>query len=289
MKRVALPKALGWLAPILAVAACDDFPPKGWFVDRTRILGARVEAAGDPDRASLAAGERGTIGWLVATTAGTPAPRLGWSFATCARPAGNFAEPRCEEGALSSGRGTADAPVVAMPFEVPPTNADELLVIAAFCPDAPPELEPRAFDARCSNGVMPLLASTLVALRTPNKNPRIADDAVRVDGAVIPPAAPGTPCASLTPVRGLEHTFFFRFEEAQREPDETLTVSQFVNGGDLDRQYSVLEKGAAPSDADVRWNAPTASAAGVPVDVHFVLRDGRGGLAFARRTVCALP
>ena len=290
MKRRALPSVLSWLAPVFALAACDDFPPKGWFIDRTRVLGARVEAAGDPDRASVAPGERATLGWRVATAAGTPAPRLGWSFATCPRPSGNFADPRCEDGALSTGSGTSNpGPVVSMPFEVPPTGADELLVLAAFCPDVLPEVEPRTFGARCSNGVAPLLASTLVALRTPNKNPVLADDVVRVDGAVIPPSAPGAPCASLVPVRGVGHDLQFRFAETQREPEETLTLSHFVASGDLERQYSVLERGAPATDAVVRWDAPSAPVAGVPVELHFVLRDGRGGLAFARRSVCALP
>src|SRR5262245_3238031 len=84
-------------------AACDEPIQEGWLVDRTRVLGARVEAAVEPARASLVPGEIGRITWLVAAPTGTP--NLAWAFAACLPPEGNFADPACETPVLAAGSG----------------------------------------------------------------------------------------------------------------------------------------------------------------------------------------
>ena len=156
------------------VSACEDSISRGWLVDRTRVLGVSVSSATDPTQASLAPNERGRLTWLVAAPEGVPT--VGWTFAACEPPAGNFAEPHCESPVIASGSGTATGEIVAMDLDVPSAvtlgNAQELLVLAAFCDNGTPSLDARAFTATCASGNA-LLASTVARLASagPNTNP----------------------------------------------------------------------------------------------------------------------
>ena len=59
------------------VSACSDYEPKGWLLDRPRVLGAHTEAVAERSRASLLPGERATVTWLVVNP--DAPPRLSWS------------------------------------------------------------------------------------------------------------------------------------------------------------------------------------------------------------------
>jgi hypothetical protein len=292
------------LVALALVAACDDSFVKGWRVDRTRVLGARVEAAAEPARASIAPGEPMRVTWLVGAPDGTG--RLAWAYALCAPPGGHFPEPHCEGPALAAGSGASEGELAPMDMSAPPADAigdgQELLLLAAFCEAGPPALDARAFVATCAGGGAPLLASTTVRLaaKGPNRNPELAPDAVLFDGAPIAPSAarPG-PCApgadSPVAIAGSSHGFTFRFRPEDREPVpegglETLLASHLVTAGTLDRQYSALEPDDhAPKEVAIPWTAPPVAEVGDGgrlVEVFVVLRDGRGGTALSRRTVC---
>mgnify|MGYP000885809675 CR=1 FL=1 len=301
------------LAATSAFAACTSDDPRGWLVDRTRVIGARVEVVAEPRRASLAPGESARMLWLVANPDdGKPAPRLAWAFAACVPPAGTQASLRCDGATLAAqtGEGDSSAPIV-MPFVTPAReatgDAPELLVLAAFCRGGAPTLDARAFTATCANGDPALLASVFVRLAAagPNANPEIAEGSISFDGVVLanaPQGFPGAPCDATADTPRVaagsgDHTFTFRFTGDEREPTpsdraplETLLVSHLVTTGELERQWSYLDPGdAAPKDVFVKWTAPGADTtpdAGRLVEIHFVLRDGRGGASFARRTLC---
>src|SRR5262245_34478516 len=116
----------------LITAACSDPVGKGWLVERTRVLAARTSAVADSGRASIAAGERAKVTWLVVGPRG--APRVSWSFAACARPEGNYPAPRCDGTVVASGRGLADGSgEVSMDLDVPVGLDRDVLVIASFC------------------------------------------------------------------------------------------------------------------------------------------------------------
>jgi hypothetical protein len=287
-------------------AACDDTFVKGWLVDRTRVLGARVEVVSEPARASIAPGEPAKVTWIVGAPNGTG--RLEWAFAGCAPPVGLLPEPHCEGPTLVSGSGTSDGELVPMDVVAPPAealgDARALLLLAAFCEHGAPSLDARKFEATCDGGAPALLASATMRLSSsgPNRNPEIVSEGVLFDGAAMPAstARVGPSCiggGSPTVVAGSAHGFTFRFRNEDREPaaesggaPETLIASHVATAGELDRQYSALEPGdAAPKEVAIPWTAPSKEE--VPsgsrlVEVFFVLRDGRGGLAFARRTVC---
>lgn len=280
-------------------SACDDSFSRGWLVDRTRVLGARVEATAEPSRSSIAPGEHVRLTWLVGAPSGPPA--LGWAFATCASPPGFVPVPRCAGGALTTGAGGGDDELVVMELDAPSQeklgDASEILVLAAFCEHGEPALDPMRFEASCSAGGEAILAS--LNLRTtsagPNRNPEIADDAVTFDGVAMAPRAAGMTCSSAeAPVAaaGTEHAFGFVFRGDEREPpaNEALVLSHVATSGELDRQYSSLDVGeATPKVVTIPWTSPPrdqVSDEGRLVEIFFVLRDGRGGTAFARRAVC---
>lgn len=304
--------ALAIAGLIATGAGCDESISRGWLVDRPRLLAARVEATADPNRASIAPSEPARITWLF--SAPTAVPRVSWAFASCLPPDGNFALPRCNGPAIASGSGVSDGSErIPMDYAAPNAaaigDAKELLVLAAFCESGTPQLDPRSFTATCESGNA-LLASATVRLAAagPNANPSIADDAVLLDDTVIAPsttpAGPsGSPCqgAPSAPVvaPGAERTFKFRFRGDEREPITTSTggasvesiiLSHAVTAGELDRQYSSFDpEDAAPKVVEIPWTAPgdgEVAAEGRLVEIHFVLRDGRGGAAFTRRTVC---
>ena len=294
------------LLALVLGSACDDAFVKGWLVDRPRVLGARIEATAEPARASIAAGEAARVIWLVGAPNGTG--RLDWAYALCAPPRGVLPEPRCEGPTLASGSGASEGEIVAMDVVAPPREAlgeaTELLALAAFCEGGAPLLDARTFEATCPSGAKPLLASATIRLDSggANRNPEIAPDAVLLDGAVMPvsTARVSASCEggdSPSVPAGSPHGLTFRFRAEDREPlpassagAETLIASHVVTAGELERQYSALEPAeAAPKEVAIPWTAPAAEevpAGGSLVELYFVLRDGRGGLAFARRTVC---
>lgn len=306
-----MPLALLALASTIASAAgCDDNINKGWLIDKTRVLGAQVSAESEPTRASLSAGERATVTWLVASP-GAP-PKLAWAYALCAPPEGNYASPRCEGPALGSGSGEGDAELVPMDLVVPPaeaiTNVPVLMMLTAFCPNGgTTTLDPQAFTATCSAGGGAILASTLIdvtALET-NHNPVIADDAVSITGgAKLLPASSGvagSPCTPSNELIGVpadtKPDVIYQFRAQDREdfpasPDkvEALQLSAFTTSGEFDRQYAALDPTEGlPKDATIEWDIGGAPAEGRLVRFYFVLRDNRGGMGFAMREACVRP
>lgn len=289
---------LGLLA---LLGACDETDSKGWLVDRARLLGALAEATTEPTRAALVVGEQASVTWLVASP--TPLGAISYAWAACAPPAGSQPTPRCEGTVLASGTGTASAfGLVGAPLTVPGVAGDEVYLLGAFCPNgsAPPILDAAAFQATCAEGTA-LLGTTTLRLGGGNHNPPIGEGDVLLDGVAIPPATigpvdatcAGEPGAPIVLADGREHQLGFQFRDEQRETDaagkrEALVVTHVISTGELDRQYSALDPDAAPGVVTVTWTAPTGGVpeAGRIIETFFVLRDGRGGTTFARRTLC---
>ena len=289
-------------AAMANVGACDDSIHKGWLVDRPRVLGARVSATAEPARASLAPSERASITWLVAVPEG--APKRAWAFAACVPPAGNFAEPKCEAPVIASGSGTATGESIAMDLVVPPAaalgDATELLVLAAFCDDGAPALDARAFTARCASGE-PLLSSLVVRLASAGPNANPAPPSMRIGDANFPAddrAVAGGPCdgapdAPKVEAGGPAVDFVYVFSGAEREPNESVTMSTIVTGGELDRQYWTFDREeSAPKELRIPWTPPArdrVGGAGQIVRFYALLRDGRGGASFSRFAICVRP
>jgi hypothetical protein len=66
---------------------------------------------------------------------------------------------------------------------------------------------------------------------------------------------------------------------------EEIQISHFADAGEMDRQFSFVERGEPP--ATVTWKAPNGvGQGGRLVRFYVVLRDGRAGLAWAVRALC---
>ena len=289
-------------ALLSSLVACDDTDNKGWLVDRTRVLGARIEAKAEPGRAAITPGEAMHVTWLVGAPNGTG--HLNWAYALCPPVGGNFPEPKCTGPIFSAARGASDGELVGMDIDAPNgiDDLEELQLLAAFCDGGEATLDAARFDATCAGGAPPRLASASVRLARsgPNHNPEIAGDAVLWDGAPLTSAAvpPGASCVAdaTSPIvtAGSKHKIVVRLSGNEREviPSqglERLLVSHVVTSGELERQYSMLEPNdPTPKDLSVEWTAPGRESVGDGrlTEIYVVVRDGRGGEAFARRTVC---
>ncbi|MBX3193437.1 MAG: hypothetical protein KF819_41025 [Labilithrix sp.] len=293
------------------VFGCEETDTKGWLVDRTRVLGVRFEAKADPARTAIAPGEAMRATWLVGAPNGTG--RLTWAYAVCAPVQGNYPEPRCEGPVLASASGASEGELVAMELEAPRAEAvagvEELQMLVAFCDAGDAALDASRFAGTCAGSDVPArLASATIRLEAagPNKNPEIAPDSVLLDGQPMTPSTlrPGPSCAgeAAAPVvvPGSKHAFTIRFRGDEREPVpgsregvESILASHVVTTGELGRQYSMLDPSdPVPKEARVEWTAPPREQVpegGRLTEVYLVLRDGRGGAAFARRTVCVRP
>src|ERR1700709_2072753 len=93
------------LASLFLVGCGPTFDPAS-LINTTRVLGARVEVEGAPDRASPVPGETANVTWLVTSPDGAPSPR--WPFRACTTPG-------CESGVLAQFEGTDSPPVLALP------------------------------------------------------------------------------------------------------------------------------------------------------------------------------
>lgn len=232
----------------LAVVACDDSFIKGWEVDRTRVLGARIEGT--------------QVSWLVARSS-----RTDWAFAVCTDT--HLNAPRCDSPVTAAGRGASDDELVVM--DVGPL-APSSLVLAAFCANGAATLSPGDFTGTCADGAPPLLASVKTPAE-PNANP--APAALFLDGQPIAPETCVAPSS--------KHAFGFVMRPEDREPGESLLASTTVTAGELERQYTSLgPEEPAPKEGVVAWTAPALGDA----SVYLVLRDSRGGTSFTRARVC---
>jgi hypothetical protein len=125
-----------------------------------------------------------------------------------------------------------------------------------------------------------------------------------LDGdALDEPAALETACqgSGLPEVAaGSAHRIRLEFPESTRDrverdnpaaPDrESLLISHFASGGDLERAFSPVQPETPEIAADIAWTAPAVSdAEGELVRFWFVVRDLRGGSDFAERALCVVP
>jgi len=332
VRRTAAKVAVAWVVATAAVAAaaaagCDDTLPKSYLIEKTRVLGASVEVGGDPAVAEPRPGETAHVTWLVAEP-GDPAP-LGWAFAACAPRPTREGVPECAGGALTPAFGSTRPPVldVSVPAADALEGARSLLVLGAICANGTPTFDVASMSATCrATGVDPeqILVSLTIPIaldgETPNRTPTLDDDVIALgdtpwpapaDLAALPlegcaegPADPAVPrVAASAGTQKVRVTLSADDREAititRGDPPvstatlETLQLSHFATGGNLDRQFSVIEASdtSDPLEVEVDWDPPAAadvSPRGTLIRFHFVLRDLRGATTWTPRTLCAM-
>ena len=303
------PKAGGatWaLALGLVAAACAPEMDPASRIERTRVIGARVEVAGDPGRASPRPGQAATVTWLV--TAPAEMPPLGWAFLVCpARSASLY----CDGDPLAVFQGTQGPPMIEL--QVPEATAlgeaTELRLFGRICISSQPTFDGPSGRPTCTDagdGTTAALSIPLAQGGEGNHNPSLAQTSISLDGQPWPSSESET-CDDLPKIAAdtLEHRIAFGTTAADRERytgltgdpatpverREWLQISQFTTAGELERQFSTVEA-EAPDDqgqVEVKWDAPKAdevSETGLLAHFTFVARDPRGGSDWLTRALC---
>jgi hypothetical protein len=301
------------LAGALACFACGDPLAFAQDIESTRVLGARLELADDPTRAWPRPGEAATLRWLVADP--RPAPPLGWTLSACVGTPTARGVPTCRDPAFTSqsSAGLAEAPPV-LAFTMPDAGelggTDRVLVTGAICADAEPVVSTPLERTSC-DGDLSLVAFDVGIERNgaANRQPTLSDELITLDGVewLEPDAAllasegcsngaadPGLPTVSSG---SNDHRITISLSPDDREgvpglggPSfETLQLSHFSSAGRLTRPISIVEADAPVAELAVGWKAPGSAAAARVVRFYFVVRDLRGGVDWALRTLCLVP
>jgi hypothetical protein len=302
---------LGFAGALLGAGCGPAFDPAS-LIKTTRVLGARVEVDGAPDRASPKPGESASVTWLITSPQGEPPLR--WAFATCAPGnVGGQTDLGCESAPLALFEGTDPVPRIslAVPSLAALAGSNSLIVYGEICSGAGsmPTFDPQNGIPGCTQG-----GGTTVSVVVPlqmgddaNHNPA-ADRAFTFDGQAWPALATGSdPCVSgpRTPAGTKDHIIGNTTLQSDRESytmmegsppvaipqRESLQISQFTTAGKLKSQFSFVEgtDANAATTVDATWEAPPATeipAAGLAVTFTFVTRDNRGGTDWTTRAAC---
>ncbi len=271
----------------LLLCACGEPLAPPWLIDGPRVLGARIETAGDPGRSSPHPGEEVTVRWIVVSPDGTPPMR--WRLEACVPDDQGGCATRL---AASDGDGPP-----ALAFTAP-EGTGRVQVNGVLCAAGRPGA------AGCDDG-----AGTVVTLPVPmaageeNRSPSLAAAVFTVAGqdwpatddcAALPAVAAAGQKRALHLSLAGQREVYLSTANPQGEPRpvrETLQLSHFTTAGKLPRQLSFVESADErdPAELEVEWTPPPAAdvpAEGLVVHFHFVVRDLRGGLDWQTRTLC---
>jgi len=300
------------LTAMLAAGCGDSFTPVS-YVERARVLGARVSAASDPTRAWIKPGEDATVTWLMAARR-DPTP-MAWAFALCPGTS-------CSDAplAMMSGQGTVPAATFTMPDGSALGSARTVSLLGAICADGTLGFDARSALPTCTgDGASDTNVSFTITAQLgdgTNHHPVLADDLLQLDGAdwttgPMPPVdsacdpTTGLPLVGATPdgQKAVKHAIRLVSDGNDREiylggdppaPTlEELQLSQFTTAGTLDHHFSEIPATDSRPDADVTvdWEPPAAKdvgAQGLVVQLHFVARDMRGGIDWIHRALCVI-
>jgi len=314
---ISIALVLGAVAAMLLAAGCSNDLPVASSLERTRVLGARVEVAADPGRAEVAPGETASVTWIVA---GPSAPAtLDWAFALCTTGGADCADT---PQVIGAGSGTP----VTVGFTTPDAAALGTnllpLMLGVVCADGTVGVDPNSPLPTCTG---PGASGTPVRFTvpvtpdgaTPNRHPVFGNDVIELGGVAWDPAtataAPGDACdatsglpavtATAAGSAAVKQEIRIASDGDDREtftPDgatvaqlEELQISNFTTAGKFESSYAAIFATDTRPDADVivKWEPPSVSAVlggGEVVVFHFVVRDLRGGLDFTSRALCVV-
>jgi hypothetical protein len=284
---------------LFGASGCDAPITPLELVDKTRVLGAKVEVADDPTRAAPLPGEAVTVRWLVA--APDPNAAFAYRFSACVARDAATELPSCAGDALADAESlepTSEAPSIAFAAPADASGDERLAVLGAVCPAGHALVE--GAELGCSEGARPAAASVDFAMddgNHPNSNPTLTD--VALDQGSLPDTGGATDCAELPTFKAGKHRLAVELGPDARDPiepvnpgdptRESLLLSYFVTWGELDHAFTAIDSGSNATGGSVLWTAPPHGTGPTFVRLFFVVRDGRGGSDFTERRVCVVP
>lgn len=299
--RVTVLRTLCALMLALVAGACDDLDlPKSWALTYPRVLGVRSEVVGDETRASPEPGEALRVRTLIAGREAIE--RLSYSIVACPTVPGAGELPSCrgepfaqlsDETELLNGE-------LAVELDVADDDTlegfDQVLIAGVACSDGEARSPGDARADECRGGDEPALrwSGTVTLARDEdehNANPELPADAIAFDDDEWTAVPAGDDPPLRVKADGEPHLIRVRLQDSGRErvdgEREELMLSHFSTAGALERRFSVLES-SDPDDRilEVEWRSPRPRPdVKLPDEAKllFVLRDQRGGTAFAER------
>lgn len=307
---------LGAILAVLAAGCSNDLPVASQL-ERTRVLGARVEVASDPGRADVSPGEAASVSWIVAgpTTPST----LDWAFALCTTAGGD-----CNDAPqpLATGSGAPVSVAFTTPDAAALVNNQLPMMIGVVCADGTIGFDPSTVLGTCagpdaSGTTTRFVVPVTPAGETPNHHPAFTNDVIEFGGATwdatTATATPGDPCdatsglpvvsATPTGTDAIKQEIRIVTDGDDRETYtpagktvaqlEDLQISNFTTAGKFESSYAaIFATDTRPvADVTVKWEPPADSAVGADGEVvvfHWVVRDLRGGLDVASRALCVV-
>jgi hypothetical protein len=281
------------MAAGLAVVCARSEP----LVDRqaivdTRVLAARAEVAGEPERATPRPGEEVSARLFVVGPQAAPPP-IYWQLDACVAAATTTGVARCRETVASAGGasagGTGAPPAIA--WAMPELAPDASFYVVGIVCDEPLADTSAPWPAwHCAGGKRNLVSFAIMPeAQGPNHNPAIERDLLTLDDGEWVSVSDGCGGDALEVASASEHRLRWSVSGANRESAhggrEAALLSHFVTGGELERAFSHIESTEAA--AELKWSAPAVAAGErLVISFHFVVRDLRGGSDWTTRTVC---
>ncbi|MET0344360.1 MAG: hypothetical protein ABW252_25330 [Polyangiales bacterium] len=292
---------------LLTVTGCAEFEP-GSLLTETRVLGAKVQVAGDPERATPRPGETADLTFVIEGV--TPSPVVRWSLAVCLP---TSAPAPCSQTPLTSAAGAGTTPSVRLvvPADSALGDARTLHVSGVICTEGEPDDGRGGCVGDGAEGT-PLVYELALARGADggdlNRQPNVQQTRLRFDGkawnegTALVQGCAAQPELPQAVANEKEHRITIELGPDARElymgpggraTYEELQLSTFVDAGELERQFSFV----SPTDArarptvELKWTAPKQSrvqTADRGVRFVVLVRDGRGGLARIERAICAV-
>ena len=183
----------------------------------------------------------------------------------------------------------------------PDSNADVLLLEAAFCPSGSPEIAewPDQIDCGSQDSALGAMLALPTDEDPPNLRPDLSQASLSFDDLPWNPLNTENPCDpdSIDPQVDLDTTNH-RIElqlpaDARESVDgriETLEITQTATLGELERPRSFIEADDTELKDALTWTPPKIGLEG-PTTVHFffVVHDQRGGVDWMQRSLCVRP
>jgi hypothetical protein len=285
------------VAAAVWLSGCDDPLKSVELVQEPRVLGARVEVAGDAGRAAPAPGESATATFFLASP--ELSTSLGFAFLACPAAPRESSRSACAAepfAQVSSDNGAA--PVASLSFDVPADldPSGRVAILGIICPDGSPSADGSTCDG--SDPGTPLqLELELSRDGDVNLNPELQAGSIAFDDAEWAElAAVDGDCGGLgfpEVAVNSKHNVTVSLDESDRDAlprpskldpaRESLQLSHFISGGDITRAFETIAWDSDELTRRVQWTAPKQPGL---TRFWFVLRDFRGGGAFVERAVC---
>lgn len=277
----------------LYLLGCDDPLRTVSLIEEPRVLGGRVEVTGDAARAAPAPGESASVKLLVAAPELEPA--FGFALAACPATPRSGARAACASPPFAETHGESAVPE--LDFEVPAEldPSGRVLVLGVVCPGG----APRDDGQGCDGGAGTPLQLELELAREDdvNSNPELQPESLTLDDEVWPELpATDADCAGLgfpEVEPESEHVVGVALDESDRDAlprpssldpaRESLQLAHFVSSGEITRAFESIAWDSHELVRRVTWKAPREPGLS---RIWFVLRDFRGGGAFAERAIC---